>query len=288
MIKKLLEKRTRGSLTVEAALGLSLFVFAVLCLIMPLKLLDTQRRVQMVLEAFSKELSQYAYLQYRMLEGETVENGREPSLEEEEGMPGSAAELFGRAAAEVWLRRKLGTALKSGSVEGLDFSGMVLSEDGGTLDIQISYRMKLPFAIFTLDSVPAVSRSLRRGWIGSPGARWNRQEGDGDGEVMVYVGKTMSRYHWFSDCHYISNEIAEVSFDSIGGVINNQGKHYKPCSVCGKGAVSGSCVYILPGGKYYHGSKNCSSLAFYVRKVPLSEVEYLGECSYCKKKKGIK
>lgn len=288
MIKKLFNKRIRASLTVEAALGLSLFVFAVICLIMPLKMLDTQRRVQMVTEAFAKELSQYAYIRYRMLKGETIDPAHAEAGNGGGDMPGSVTELFGQAAAEVYLRRKIGAAVKAGSVTGLDFSRMVLSEDGGTIDIYAAYRMKLPFKVFALDSVPAVSRSLRRGWIGSPGARWKGQEEGEDGEVMVYVGKNMSRYHWFADCHYISNDISEVSFDAVSSLKNDQGKHYKPCSVCGKSAGPGSTVYILPGGKYYHSSRNCSSLAFYVRKVPLSEVEYLGECSYCKKKKGTK
>lgn len=286
MIKKLFHRKVRASLTVEAALGLSLFVFAVICLIMPLKMLDTQRRVQMVTEAFSKELSQYAYIQYRMLKGETIDPAQTEAGEDGGSMPDVSAGLFAEAAAKIYLRGKIEAAVKTGSVTGLDFSRMVLSEDGGTIDIYAAYRLKLPFKIFALDSVPAVSRSLRRGWIGSPGERWKGQGEDEEGETMVYVGKNMSRYHWFADCHYISNDISQVSFDAVSGLKNDQGKHYKPCSVCGKGAGPGSAVYILPGGRYYHSSRNCSSLAFYVRKVPLSEVEYLGECSYCKKKKG--
>lgn len=293
-----------GSLTIEASLGLSLFVFAVVCLIMPLKMLDTQRKIQMVLESFSKELSQYAYIQYRMING--MEYGAEKQLqagtaaaeaagenavemkgplEEPEEITETVVSLFARGAAELYLREKIREAAGEKAVTKLNFSRMELSADGEQIDLQISYGMKLPFSIFTLDSVPALSRSLRRGWIGSEGGRRGGQEGTGEDEIMVYVGKTMSKYHWFSDCHYISNDISSISIDAAGEKLSSGGARYKPCSVCGKNIPPGATVYILPNGKYYHSDQNCSSLAFYVRKVPLTEVEYLGECSYCRRKR---
>lgn len=295
--KKKVKDGTDGSLTIEAAFGLSLFVFAVVCLMMPLKMLDTQRKIQMVLESSAKELSQYAYIQYRTSKGEeygaekqlcesTSEGERHRPLDEREDVEEAVVSLFVRGAAEVYLRTKIREATGDGAVTKLDFSEMDLSADGERIDLQVSYGLKLPFSIFSIDSVPGLSRCLRRGWIGSEGGRRNSQNGMEKDEVMVYVGRTMTRYHWYSDCHYISNDISAVSIDAVGGKLSAQGAHYKPCSVCGKKVSSGAIVYILPNGKYYHSDKNCSSLAFYVRKVPLKEVEYLGECSYCERKRG--
>lgn len=275
-----MEDSKNGSLTVEAALGLSLFVFTVICLIMPLKMLDTQRRVQMVLESCSKELSQYAYIQYRISQGE------EPELDQNQGGEDAALALFTRSAAELYLRKKIGEAVGSGAVTGLDFSQMDLDEEDGRIDLWVSYRMKLPFSVFTLDSVPAFSRSMRRGWIGREGGKRDGQDREDEENQTVYVGNNMSRYHWFADCHYIFNEISSLSFEDVKNRLSISGRHYKPCGVCGGKAAAGSEVYILPNGKYYHSDANCSSLASYVRKVPLKEVEYLGECSYCRRKKG--
>ena len=58
------------SLTLEASLSLTVFIFAVIILAMPMEMLDTQRKIQTVLETTARELSQYAYIFYRRTEGE--------------------------------------------------------------------------------------------------------------------------------------------------------------------------------------------------------------------------
>ena len=55
-------KLLRASLTLEAALVLPLVIFASVCLMLPAKLMITERKLQAGLEAAGEELSQYAYL----------------------------------------------------------------------------------------------------------------------------------------------------------------------------------------------------------------------------------
>lgn len=278
--KKGLSAIVEASLTIEAAMGLIVFIFTVICLIMPMKMLNTQRRVQMTLEAASRELSQYAYIRYRMSEGETGIDEKQAENSTE------LSSLFTGAAASVYLTAKIEAAAGKGRVEKMNFSKTKLSENGEEIDLRVEYRLKLPFSFFALDSVPASSRSMRRGWIGSAGGRaelGSDRETDGK-DVMVYVGNSMGRYHRSKSCHYISNDITGVAYGDIENQRSKSGKKYRPCSVCGKNAGEGKTVYILPDGEYYHSRKECSSLAYYVREVPLREVEYLGECSYCGKK----
>ena len=51
-----------ASLTLEAAMCLTLFIFASTCLILPMKIMNTERRIQAALEGVGEDLSQYAYL----------------------------------------------------------------------------------------------------------------------------------------------------------------------------------------------------------------------------------
>lgn len=265
-----------ASLTIEASLALTIFIFTVICLIVPMKMLNTQRKVQMVLEETAKELSQYAYIRYRLSKGEAELSEKQQEVSSE------IASLFGGAAAGVYLSIKMNAVAGAGKIEKMNFAGTRISEDGEEINLQVEYCLKLPFSVFTIDSVPTVSGSLRRGWVGSEGGRGdlNREDQKGD-ETMVYVGNSMGRYHRSRDCHYLSNNISQVGFDEIEDHKSSSGTHYKPCSVCGKNASARSTVYIMPNGSYYHSRKDCSSIAYYVREVPLSEVEYLGECSYC-------
>lgn len=286
--KKLTGKNTKkieveASLTIEAALGLTVFIFTVIMLLMPMKMLDTQRQVQMVLESASREISQYAYILYRKSEGEA---DLADLTERENGALPETSALFTKAAAAIYLKGKIEAATGKGRVGEMDFSGTSISENGEEIDLRVEYRLRLPFSIFSLKSVPAASRSLRRGWIGSEGGRGElNRDGQTGEDTIVYVGATMGRYHLSKSCHYLSNDITGVSFDAIGEVKNGSGSHYQPCSVCGKGAVAGSNVYVMPNGKYYHSRRDCSSIGYYVREVPLREVEYLGACSYCGKGK---
>lgn len=57
-------------MTLEAALVLPLFIFASVSLILPMKIMNTERKIQAGLEAAGEELSQYAYLQDVMMNGE--------------------------------------------------------------------------------------------------------------------------------------------------------------------------------------------------------------------------
>ena len=79
----------------------------------------------------------------------------------------------------------------------------------------------------------------------------------------------------------VAIELGSTEITGIAGKKNADGRHYRPCAVCGSQAKSGGVVYVLPHGEYYHGRADCSSLAYYVRRVPLSQAEHLGACSYC-------
>ncbi|MEG1900901.1 MAG: hypothetical protein RR225_00820 [Clostridium sp.] len=274
--KKEKDRNEEASLTIEASLGLTIFIFTIICLIMPMKMLNTQRQVQTVLEETAKELSQYAYIRYRLSKGE------KDITKEQQELSSELISLFAESALSVYLSHKISMAIGVGKIEKMDFSKTKISADGEQINLEVMYRLKLPFSIFNLKSVPAISVGFRRGWIGSDG---NRKELSGseekEDEMMVYVGNRMGRYHRSKDCHYISNDIRTVDFEAIEAYKSSSGIHYKPCSVCGKRENIGTNVYVMPNGEYYHSRKDCTSLSYYVREVPLSEVEYLGECSYC-------
>ena len=51
-----------GSLTLEAVMCLTLFIFAAVCLILPMKIMNTERKMQAALEKIGEDCSQYAYV----------------------------------------------------------------------------------------------------------------------------------------------------------------------------------------------------------------------------------
>ena len=277
------EKKVRASLTIEASLSLTLFLFFVILLSVPMEILDTQRKVQTALETAGREIGWQAYITYRLAHGEAgaLFSRETAGPNQNDSSYGEAAGgiLTGTALA-VYLRGKV---VKAGGerLEHVSCLGSFVSGDGEEIDLRASYEYRLPFSVFALDGVSLTSRSRRRGWIGEEGGSFETLAESEKEERMVYVGKGGTRYHLDPGCHYISNQISAVAGAQIGEKKNADGRHYRPCAVCGSQAKSGGVVYVLPHGEYYHGRADCSSLAYYVRRVPLSQAEHLGACSYC-------
>lgn len=263
------EKRVwlSASLTVEAALSLSLFLFASMIMMVPMKMMDNQRRIQAGMEAYGEELSQMAYLLYLDIDQTGSEN---------QGGLGAAAELV----AGAYGYQKATKYVEDGVITGISFLRSHILEDGETICLIMDYHMNLPFSVFRISRIPMSTVTYRRAWVGKKG-----RVGDGDNheqeEIIVYVGRGSTRYHLRSTCHYLDNQIISYKTDEVDQIRNQYGGKYSPCSVCGKLAVSGGTVFVLPSGSSYHGRFDCTAISAYVKAVPLSSVAYLGACGYC-------
>ena len=159
--------------------------------------------------------------------------------------------------------------------------GSSVKEDGETLDLVMDYDISFPFPVLGLSSLHRTVRSRRRCWIGREGRYGEGTENADEDERIVYVGKNSTRYHPDRNCHYLSNKLTAVSWESVSDKRNTDGSKYYPCSACAKGAGKGSTVYIMSSGGKYHTLQDCKAIMAYVRAVKLKEVKYLGACSYC-------
>lgn len=275
-----------ASLTVEAALVLPLFLFAMYLLILPLRMMDTAREMQQVCESVCQDTVQTLYLR-SLTRKESPGNGGRPETEAEAdtgkesevrsslngGLTGNAV---GMAAAAIAGRR----AGDGYVVHLLSLRSSVLG-DGETVRVTLDYDYRLPFSVFGLGSIHQSVTASRRAWTGrTEGGLTSSGSGNAQEEEMVYVGKNSTRYHSSASCHYLSNDLTAVSYASISGERNSGGKKYHPCSRCAKG-VTGGTVYIMPSGTSFHTSASCSAIRSYGRAVPKSEVAHLGPCSYC-------
>lgn len=286
-------ERLNGSLTVEAALVLSLFFFAVVTLALPIDMLDVSRDVRMTMEARAREFSTAAGVSRegenpsgKAPGGEGTSGGEENFGDEgssggeenpagDTGISGEVSEIAAEAVLYAGIMAACGDRISN-----LDVGKTRILKGGEIIDLRVSYTVKPPFGLFGLSGIRLSERSLHRGFVGESGKTDSRtEETDNGEEEMVYVGRDSTRYHKNAACHYLSNDMRTVSPGEAGSLKNRSGRRYTACAVCGNSA-SGE-VYILPKGDHYHGRPDCPALAAYVRKVPLRAVEHLGACSYC-------
>ena len=264
--------KVKGSMTVEAALGFTLFLFFMALMAAPLSVMDTRRQVQAGLEAEGERIAQYAYAA-----ADFAEIG-EPGLLSDLSRSGLLSGLSREAVCRT-VENRVKTA--EGTGRAVDFSAAKsrILEDGETIDLIVDYAIRLPFPVFFLDEIPQQARCIRRAWTGKDGlGAEGRGRGDEENEI-VYMGKDGSRYHRSRTCHYLYNDLRAVSAAEVKDLRSQSGNRYRPCAVCG--VLGGTVAYVMPSGESYHFRKDCSSIAAYVRAVPLKSVEHLGACSYC-------
>ncbi len=259
--------RKKGSLTIEAAIALPLFLFFMVTLMMPMGLMNQERKVQTALEKAGEEVSQYSYV----LDQVKLDKAGA------EGVPEEFLRGLTEQGVLFYVKKRMEKNLDFKNLESVSFSHSSVLRDGETIDLVMNYRVRLPFSTFGLDSVPMTARSCRRAWIGREGRREDAVTED----ELVYVGRSSTRYHRDKACHYLYNDLKKISFQEAKNIRNSSGRKYLPCSRCGKFAQENGSVYIMPGGERYHSHAHCTSIAAYAEAVPLSEVRHLGGCSYC-------
>lgn len=265
----------KASLTLEAAFVLSLLVFACVSLMLPAKIMMTERKMQAALESAGEELSQYAYLL------DALEQGKFSSVVGASKTAKTFCKNASSIAAPLYAQKKVMEACDTEQVSKIHMLESSVRKDGETLDLVMKYEISMPFPVLGLSSLKRTARCRRRCWIGREGRYGEGEEEGGTDETIVYVGKNSTRYHPDRNCHYLSNRLTVVSWESISEKRNQNGGKYYPCSSCAKGAGKGSVVYIMPSGNRYHSKQDCKAIMAYVRAVRLKEVKHLGACSYC-------
>ena len=267
---------TPASLTVEASLVLTLFIFAAVCLILPMKIMNTERRIQAGLEAVGEDFSKYAYVKDLLEKNET---GAIPGAGE---FAGSFCKYLAAGGAARYATERTMAYTDTGNCRAATMIRSQILEDGETFDLILDYEIQMPFPVLGLPAVRRTAHCRRRAWIGKAGKSYDAEGRDEeDQDKMVYVGKNGTRYHRSRSCHYLANDLTTVSFEAVGGLRNTSGEKYYACSVCGRSAGAGSMVHVMPSGSSFHTTEDCTAIIAYVRAVKLSEAEHLGACSYC-------
>ena len=242
----------RGTLSVEAALVVPLFLFFLLTLLSSLQLLSFSIRLQQVLFEEGMNLGEKVY---------------------ENGAPDES-----RAVSEILSKLQVnGRIPVEGGVDGLDFSGSNLS-DREFVDLNVHYRAKLLFDPFQLFHREFCQNVLFHTWIGYENGLDGR--GAKTEEIYVYVTEGSQVYHRSRECTHIRLKITDVSGSDVGTLRNVYGDRYKSCRHC-HAKRGDATLYVTPEGDCYHNSLSCSGLSRSVRAIPLREVGNRRPCSRC-------
>ena len=247
----------KGSLTIETALVLPLFLFGVLLLLSLLSALRFTVALEGILRTEVKKLSQEVYA----MDGHALLN-----------------EAYVRGELEAALSEGFGKLPVKGGAKGIDLCGSQL-DNREIITLRAEYEWELPFDMMGLFSYRSASTCTQHTWIGYEKGLYGA-EGKSDEEV--YVAKNGKVYHRNILCSHIRLSIYPTTGDAVDGLRNSSGGKYYPCEQCHAGKKDKE-LYVALNGDRYHNSLGCSGLKRTIRTMKLSQAlaEGLSACKRC-------
>lgn len=260
----------KGSMTVEAACALPLFLFFALNLLSVVEMLRFHGKLTYAMRQVGNSLALYGYAYDEIMEGKI--DVLDTFVGEAVISYGYIREEIEKLLGEEYLQ---GTPVEDGK-EGLIFTEANLRE-GNILSFTISYRMELPFPIGEWLSFRTYNCYYARVWTGYDVETKESQ--------VAYIAETGEVYHRNPDCTHLRLSVRKVDRSLAFQLTNNYGKGYVPCEKCEDEGQA--MLFITEEGDCYHGSASCSGLKRTVHAIEVERAQEEGyrSCSRCGKEK---
>lgn len=275
-----LQTKVKGSMTIEAAMVLPIFLFFFLNLSCAIEMIRLHNNLQVALCETGDELSIYGYAISRKteLENAEIENADEDSFLKKIGEVvfsyGYVRSQIVKYAGEKYLNQ---SPLTYGA-DGLQFLESNIFRSGDSFDVVTTYSVSPWSSYAGFFSFRMANRYYGHVWNGYEIPLSNEAGLQG----TVYIAKNGEVYHEDRKCSYINLAIREIPITEVSSYRNSQGEKYMQCQVCEKNNIQ-TVIFITEDGNRYHYSKECASIkrtVFSMLKGEALEQKYRG-CSRC-------
>lgn len=246
---------SKGSITLEAAVVVPIFFFAMVCISCLFEIMAIQTHVRNALCNVGREWAQKAYVS---------------TLFFKEEMEQQMVESIGRDRLEQ--------SMIVDGAEGLNCSSSKSNIFTGELDLSVCYQLKIPVLMFHIPIITQEETLKVKGWNGYTNNLFLPEK-----EKKVYLTDYGLVYHKDKNCTYLELFVRGVDATEIQKLRNASGGKYYACLFCKGIPAKNGTLYITDYGDRYHNSLECSRIKRNVYAVPLDEVYGLGGCSKCVK-----
>jgi hypothetical protein len=268
-----------ASATVEAALVIPIYVYAVMTILYLIQIVAIKSSVYQALYDNTRTLSRYAYAYIKYHAGDekilTAESGGRYNNVVKNGIT--------TAVAQGMLVESLGSDFAQhnhivGGNAGFNMMKSSIMDGNNVIELTVNYTIKNPFDVFGI-GILTVSQSCKtEAWLGE-----NYNEGAGDAQQIskqVYITVMGEVYHIDKSCTYLNPVVYSIGNAELSVARNKSGAKYYPCEKCALNS-EGVELYITEYGDRYHVSANCSKLKRTVLEVSLDSVSDRRPCSKC-------
>ncbi|MCD8131136.1 MAG: pilus assembly protein [Lachnospiraceae bacterium] len=263
-----------GSVSVEAALVLPIFMICILGLFSVLNYLRVYGSMLSELKAMGEPLTVYSYALDLEEEAEDEEDSQIAEILEMAVQSLAFSEGYLSSVFQLQWQDNVGKETIVGGAAGVSFLDSTLDTDGKEIYIQAHYQVQalLPLSVLQSDMSGYYYSKL-----------WTGYEDETASEEMVYVTANSEVYHLTDSCSYLRLTVRTVTEAQLDSARNASGASYRSCSLCGSSAAAAGVYYITSEGDCYHSSSTCSGLKRTVYQIPLSQVGDKRPCSRCGK-----
>ena len=302
IVKRTLPRFIKGSMTVEAAVVLPLFLFFFISLSSSVEMIRLHGNMSLALMETGNKISYYgAFLKSPVKEmgmtGHIRGSEEEEKSNEKEGQesdPGRSLleEIGDLTVSYAYVRNRIIEYLGSdyldhspidGGSKGLSFFESEIFTDDDCVDIGVTYRVSPMIKFGDLFSFRMANRYYAHLWNGYDVNPEKKTENE---DETVYITKDSEVYHTSVACTYLRLSVRPASYSGLDFERNSSGGRYTRCLICARGEPP-FIVYLCDEGDKYHYSKNCYTLKRSYEEVKLRDVAYTHRpCSRCGGKHG--
>lgn len=247
--------RNRGSMTVEAAVILPLFICALMGIIIWAKVFIANQTMETALLETGRQLA------------------RKESIQSSQGTEGNSIYM---ARALFQKNQKQGNASGGVELSGLNFLGSEYDTQTKEIRLRIQYKIRIPLFLLGTWQLRIKGGINQKAWNGyaPSGGQEPAQNQD-----YVYVTENGEVYHRDGQCYHLHITIHETK-DVMPYYNGKTG--YRPCEYCiQKKEGKADILYIPEEGDCYHSDPSCSSLTRTVHYVKKNETGTMRPCSHC-------
>lgn len=268
-----------GSMTVEAAAALPLFIFFMMNIIFALDMIRLQCNITAALQQAGNQICEYAfYTEYAQIGGQNLSSMIGSVDQNAAGAVSiGLTESFVRGKVNAYLGDMRRNSCLAGSISYLG-SHIMSGTDGDVVQLVATYKVRPFFRVMGVRDFRMQSRYYGHAWTGYDVSHSTSEQDSEDTTVFVTEHGTV--FHRSRSCTYLNPSISCVPGVVRERARNRDGGKYYRCPIC-KPLAYGNCI-ITDNGSRYHSRTSCPALKRSVRAMSLSDAEeQYAPCSKC-------
>ena len=288
-----LNKKLKGSITVEAAFSFTITVFVLFLMLGPLLIIKTTSDFIIELNEMSKIRCDYEMIKYGSKNLDTYKKIKE--YVNDNDVSDDSIKKIEDATNQVAFIMSFSQRYDEAEREyrNIDYlynvNPDIYDETTGIVNYDYLVSFSLPYNLLNIGGVLKRLVNSRRAFIGSDGDRFDAEFEEG---YFVYVANNYVNslvYHVDINCTYLVKKTVSDNYSNIGSHRNYNNQKYSKCDYCFRKikTQSDTICYITQYGDKYHYRDDCPLMTAYVTKIDKEKIENynLRPCFKCAQKK---